>query len=364
MTLSQKQTESRPGFPLRQPENDSAAPAQDVADLYRHYRSYAFAVAYRMLGSAADAEDVVQELFAELSHKLPAALRNPKSYVARAAANRCLNLLNSARGRRERYIGDWLPEPVDETALGPEEAAVRGDTLSFAFLVMLDKLNPTERIVFVLREAFDYPYGEIAEMTEKSESAVRQIFSRTRRKLRSEGPPSITAESNGADFDKADAAEEAGRSDRGIGTSEVDGAYRTDKADKTDGTRAALLQAFAAAFAAYDVPGVLRLLGERPMLVADGGGERIRTIVRPMEGRKGVCALLTSRRLLRQAREWTPQIESVNGELQLVYREEGEARMILMPYTESGGPDGMRIDRIYMVIGPEKLGSIRSRSGE
>ncbi|NGZ74718.1 sigma-70 family RNA polymerase sigma factor [Saccharibacillus alkalitolerans] len=307
----------------RAPDIPGTEDSDDIGRLYRRYRKYAFAIAYRMLGSAADAEDIVQDVFAELSRRMPAMPDHPKSDIARSAVNRSLNLLNSARGRRERYVGDWLPEPVGEAALGPEESAVRGDALSFAYMVMLERLTPAERAVFVLREAFGFGYDEIAGMVGRSESALRQNLSRAKRKLKpAEGETRLAP---------------------------------IQAEEETAKERTELLRRFERAFAAYDIDGVLNLLGDRPVLTADGGGARIRTIVRPMEGRKGVCALLTSRRIFKEARSWAASVESVNGEPQLVYREGGEARMAIMPYTE---PDSALIDRIYVVIGPEKLGRI------
>src|SRR5271156_5507931 len=155
-----------------------------------------FSIAYRMTGSVSDAEDIVQEAFLRLTRSADdaqEAIVAPKAYLATITTRLAIDHLRSARVRRESYVGTWLPEPLlsngdADDAPGPAELAETSDSLSMAFLVLLESLSPPERAVFLLREVFGYPYPEIAEATGKSESACRQIFARARGRI-DEGRP-------------------------------------------------------------------------------------------------------------------------------------------------------------------------------
>ncbi|MEU9043013.1 MULTISPECIES: RNA polymerase sigma factor SigJ [unclassified Kitasatospora] len=152
------------------------------------YRPLLFSIAYGMTGSVGDAEDLVQDTFLGLTRadRAGTAVADPKAYLATTVTRLGINHLKSARVRRETYVGEWLPEPVvafAERPGGPAEHAELADTLSMAFLLMLEALSPVERAVFLLREAFGYGYPEVAEMTGKSEANCRQIFARARRHL-------------------------------------------------------------------------------------------------------------------------------------------------------------------------------------
>ncbi|HEY9413551.1 MAG TPA: sigma-70 family RNA polymerase sigma factor, partial [Pseudonocardia sp.] len=144
-----------------------------------------FGIAYRMLGSAVDAEDVVQDAFLRWSGADHAAINAPGAWLARTVTNLCLDLLTSARVRRERYVGPWLPEPVltEDGALGPLDRAQARESVSLAILTLLELLSPTERAVFVLREAFGYDHDSIAEIVGCSTANSRQLHSRARRRL-------------------------------------------------------------------------------------------------------------------------------------------------------------------------------------
>ncbi|MEU9384388.1 RNA polymerase sigma-70 factor [Streptomyces sp. NPDC048279] len=144
-----------------------------------------FGIAYRVLGSAAEAEDVVQETWVRWQNTDRSKVREPAAFLATTATHLAINLAQSARVRRESYIGPWLPEPVDTTH-DPQLGAERAEAVEMAVLLLLEKLNPVERTAYVLREAFDYPYARIAEMLETSESNARQLVSRARRHLAAE----------------------------------------------------------------------------------------------------------------------------------------------------------------------------------
>ncbi|WP_063563139.1 sigma-70 family RNA polymerase sigma factor [Paenibacillus sp. O199] len=299
--------------------NEPEVSSLEVGELYIRYKAYAFSIAYRMLGSVVEAEDIVQDCFAELQSKSLDDIRNTKSYIAKLIVNRSLNLLNSARNQRESYVGEWLPEPMSDGKMGniPEETVQQKEMISYAYLVMLEQLSPMERAVFVLREAFQYEYTEIADWLGKSESNCRQIFSRARRKLPDRLPP---MEQSSADY----AAKEQ------------------------------LLARFTTAFLNYDVSEMLELLAEQPVFTADGGG-RVHTVMRTMRVRKGVLALLTSRRVLTRLRkrDWVPTF--INGEQHLVLLENGQLSEVLCLELDSLGE---RIEGFYLVVNPDKLTSV------
>lgn len=299
----------------RLPGNDQQP---GMEELYLSYKPYAFSIAYRMLGKVADAEDAVQDCFAELQRRDRSGIVNIKAYLAKGVTNRCLNMLNSARTLRETYIGEWLPEPVSGPMEGPEAAAERKESLSYAFLVLLDRLSPAERAVFVLREAFQYEYESIAEMLDRSEGGCRQLFSRAKRRLQTE--------------------------------SSAQG-YVMNQHSSREG----LLNRFTAAFTAYDVAGMLRLLAEHSVLIADGGGEDVHTILRPMAGRKGVMALLTSRRVLRRLHQWEIAVDMINGEPQIIFKDQEEVKAVLCLNLSKSGEE---IQNLYLIMDPGKLGNV------
>ena len=164
---------------------------------YTEYRPLMFSIAYRMTGSVSDAEDIVQEAFLRAGKDggTDAEIESPKAYLATITTRLAIDHLRSARVRRESYVGTWLPEPLLSSAPGtpgaepdPAELAETSDSLSMAFLVLLESLAPAERAVFLLREVFGYDYSEIAGITGKTEAACRQTFARSRRRI-DEGRP-------------------------------------------------------------------------------------------------------------------------------------------------------------------------------
>jgi len=156
-----------------------------AAATFAAVRPRLFGIAYRMLGTVADAEDIVQDTWERWQRTDRSAVREPAAFLATAATRLAINQAQSARVKRETYIGPWLPEPVD-TSADPSLGAERGEALEFAVLVLLEKLTPTERAAYVLREAFDYPYGQIAEIIQGSEASARQLVSRARKHLAEE----------------------------------------------------------------------------------------------------------------------------------------------------------------------------------
>ena len=144
-------------------------------------RPMLFALAYRMLGSATEAEDVLQEAWIRASRA--SAVDNPEAWLTTVVTRLCLDVLGSARVRREEYVGPWLPEPIVSTDDGPEQAAELADSISLAFLVLLEELSPPERAAFLLREVFGFDYAEIGSMLDRSEAGCRQLVSRAHKRV-------------------------------------------------------------------------------------------------------------------------------------------------------------------------------------
>jgi RNA polymerase sigma-70 factor (TIGR02957 family) len=167
---------------------DEARVAQIAEDLdgaaaiFTSVRPRLFGIAYRMLSSATEAEDLVQEAWLRWQTCDRGAVVNPDAFLATVTTRLAINAVQSARVRRETYIGPWLPEPVD-TSADPYLGAERGEALEFAALLLMEKLSPNERAAYVLREAFDYPYAQIADILQSSEPAVRQLVSRARKHM-------------------------------------------------------------------------------------------------------------------------------------------------------------------------------------
>ena len=159
---------------------------------FETYRSYLFAIAYRMLGSAMDAEDMVQETYLRYQGTPPETITSLKAFLTTIISRLCVDQLHLARRKREQYLGPWLPEPIitagNLQVSSPEERVDREESISMAFLLLLEQLQPAERAVFLLREVFDYDYAEIATFLGKSEVTCRQWFSRAKKHLAEHRP--------------------------------------------------------------------------------------------------------------------------------------------------------------------------------
>jgi RNA polymerase sigma-70 factor (TIGR02957 family) len=226
---------------------------------YTEYRPLMFSIAYRMTGSVNDAEDIVQEAFlrAGKDGKAPAGQAgdadSPRAYLATITTRLAIDHLRSARVRRESYVGTWLPEPLIGTSEpGPAELAETSDSLSMAFLVLLESLAPAERAVFLLREVFGYDYGEISEITGKTEAACRQIFVRARRRI-DEGRPR----------------------------------YETSRAEGEE-----LTSLFLAAASGGDMTSLLERLAPDVLFYGDSGGMGEITFIAPVFGRDRVAEVV------------------------------------------------------------------------
>jgi RNA polymerase sigma-70 factor (TIGR02957 family) len=177
--------------------NDSttraAADLDEAARVFMSLRPRLFGIAYRMLSSASEAEDLVQDVWLRWQACDRGTVENPAAFLATTTTRMAINALQSARVRRETYVGPWLPEPVD-TSADPYLGAERGEALAFAALLLMEKLTPAERAAYVLREAFDYPYGQIADILQSTEPAVRQLVSRARKHVAGERKATVAPE--------------------------------------------------------------------------------------------------------------------------------------------------------------------------
>lgn len=162
---------------LARSEESTDGDLSEAAAVFTGVRPRLFGIAYRMLASVSEAEDIVQEVWLRWQGYDRSTVREPGAFLAKTTTRLCINEAQSARARRETYVGPWLPEPVD-TAADPLLGAVRGEALEFAILLLLEKLSPPQRAAYVLREAFDYPYDQIADIVQLSEANVRQLVSR------------------------------------------------------------------------------------------------------------------------------------------------------------------------------------------
>jgi RNA polymerase sigma-70 factor (TIGR02957 family) len=175
------------------PLNPEASEHDDGLLAFDEVRPRLFGIAYRMLGSAAEAEDIVQDVWLRWQATDRSVVENPPAFLATTTTRICINFAQSARSRRETYVGPWLPEPVD-TRSDPGLGAERGEALGFAVLLLLEKLTPTERAAYVLREAFDYSHREIADVLQIEEGNARQLVSRARKHIATQRRAPVSSE--------------------------------------------------------------------------------------------------------------------------------------------------------------------------
>ncbi|WIM93388.1 RNA polymerase sigma factor SigJ [Actinoplanes oblitus] len=267
-------------------------------------------VAYRMLGSLADAEDVVQETYARwyaMSAADQAAIGVPGAWLTKVASRICLDQLRSARVRRERYVGEWIPEPVPEPdGSDPADRITLDESVSMAFLVVLDAMTPAERVAFILHDVFRYSFAEVAEVAGRSPAACRQLASSARRRIAAAGPAVSPA---------------AGQ--------------------------ARVVRDFKRAWQAKDIEALLGLLDPGAVLVADGGG-LVTAALRPIEGGEQIARFAAG--LAERAPALRLLEGTVNGEPGLITQHDGVTTGVIAFEV-----DGDRIRRIWSVRNPEKL---------
>jgi RNA polymerase sigma-70 factor, ECF subfamily len=288
-------------------------PVTVTEDPFVAHRGLLFTVSYEMLGSAADAEDTVQETWLRwdaIGADARAAVRDPRAFLVRMATRKALDRLRSNARRREEYVGEWLPEPL-LTAPDVADDVELAESVSFAMLTVLETLTPTERAVFVLREVFDTPYREIAEAVGKSAATVRQIGHRAREHV----------------------------------------AARRPRMEVSPGEQQEVVARFLTAVTRGDLQGLLDVLAPEVVLVADGGGV-VEAVVNPVVGAKKVANLLRPFSRLAPEAEILPVL--LNGAVgaRIVGTSDGYDTALSFVVDEG------RIHRIYAVRNPAKLGRI------
>ncbi|WP_367324604.1 RNA polymerase sigma-70 factor [Streptomyces sp. HUAS ZL42] len=285
-----------------------------IADEFESHRPRLFGLAYRMLGSADEAEDTVQDAYLRFSGAVRTEIEHPGAWLAKVVTNLCLNRLTSARARREQYVGTWLPEPVvtSDGTLGPLESAEQRDAVSMAMLVLLERLTPTERAVYVLREAFGYGHREIAEALELSEANCRQLY---RRAVQRVGEPQSRFEPTPERWEE-------------------------------------LVASFVAAARDGDLAGLEKLLVADVTWSSDGGG-KVSAARRPVEGRDKVSRLVAGGAQRFAAGLVYTSIE-VNGETGLA----AWAGDTLVGIVAFEVRDGL-IAHVRVVVNPDKLDFVR-----
>jgi RNA polymerase sigma-70 factor, ECF subfamily len=287
----------------------------DRADTFEQHRSRLFGIAYRMLGSRADAEDVLQEAYLRW-HRAPVEeIRSSEAWLVTATTRLCIDRLRMVREARETYVGPWLPEPLLEDVAPPADTALDlASSLSMAFLVVLERLLPEERAAFLLHDVFDSDYAEIAQILGKSETACRQIVSRARKRIREKRP----------------------------------------RVQVTETARRALLDRFVTAVQTHDKEALLALFAQEATWTSDGGG-KARAALKVVRGRDRVVRFVLG--VLGQHMDkfsFTPT--TVNNEAGLALRAGGELFSVISART-----DGVRILDIYTVLNPDKLRLVRSQ---
>jgi RNA polymerase sigma-70 factor (ECF subfamily) len=281
----------------------------DGTDAFVAHRNLLFTVAYEMLGSAADAEDVLQETWLRWADVEHAEVREPRAYLVRITTRLALNRIRTLSRRRETYVGPWLPEPL-LTSPDVADDVELADSVSTAMLLVLETLTPTERAVFVLREVFDLPYDEIAAAVDKTAPAVRQIAHRARSHVEARRPREVV----------------------------------------TDQDRTAAVERFMAAVATGDLQGLMDVLSPDVVLITDGGGKK-KAALRPIHGVDKVLRFLTA--VMPDDGSASASATVVNGApgIRLLLGDELEAIATMRV-------DGGRVTALYLVRNPDKLGRV------
>lgn len=270
-------------------------------------------LAYRMTGSRAEAEDVVQDAWLRWQRADTAEVACPAAWLTTVTSRLALDRLTSARSRREAYVGPWLPEPV-ATDPDPADRAELAESLSLGFLAVLERLGPVERVVFLLADVFSVPFDEIARVVDRSPVACRQVASRARRRVRQDRP----------------------------------------RFHPTDAEARRVTEAFLGAVAVGDVEGVTALLAPDVVSVSDGGADH-HAARRPVVGPERVCRLLVNLTRRLPATDAVIVARDLNGQPGVVVEAEGRTLLALACSVVDG-----LVDRVWIVVNPEKTAALRS----
>lgn len=275
---------------------------------FEDHRKRLFSLAYRMLGTASDAEDLVQETYLRWQ-SVDEEVHNPRAYLTTVITRLAINQLGLARVQREQYIGQWLPEPVATEEADPSREVDRAESISMAFLVMLETLGPVERAVLLLRDVFDYEYDEISHMVGKSEANCRQLLRRARQHIAERKPR-----------------------------------FAVDRQQSLSMT-----QRFLAAISGGDPAQLFALLAEDAVLYTDGGG-KVAAAINPIYGADKIARFLTATTAKLDPAEISVQIQELNGQPGvIVSRSCGPDSVVILDVAND------RIQTVYIVRNPDKL---------
>lgn len=277
---------------------------------YKQFKPLLFSIGYRMLGSVAAAEDIVQETFLKVYQMDDQRIDNKKAYLCKIMTNRCLDVLKSAQNRREQYVGPWNPEPLlleIRHEFDPSEAVLEKEGLSIAYLRIMEHLAPDERAVLLLREVFHFSYLEISNIIEKKEENCRKIFSRAKQKISSIDGESLNYEKNRS-----------------------------------------LIDRFIQAFQMQNMDILLELISEKVTLYSDGGG-KVKAALRPIESQCNVLAFLYG--IIKKVPEdFYFELKEVNLQPAIVNYMDGKIHSIISFYISKN-----KINEMFLTINPEKL---------
>lgn len=287
---------------------------RETMDQFEGYRPLMFSIAYRMLGSVTEAEDILQDAYLRYRQMPAGSIASPRAFLSTVVTRLCLNHLQTARVQRESYLGPWLPEPLltEDDPDSPISQAERLESVSMAFLVLLERLTPVERAVFLLREVFDYPYPDIAEIVGKDEVSCRQILSRAKKFIAASRPrftPSTEQHQH-------------------------------------------LMQQFLGAVEEGDLDGLTHLLASDVTLSTDGGGKVRGAATRVVHGAEAVARFVIASLRFIQA-EFTTEITQVNGEPAILLRIEDHPFTVVSVTIVQ-----QHIVDIRVIANPDKLGHL------
>jgi len=287
-----------------------------MEELFETYRPYLFSIAYRMLGSALDAEDMVQETYIRAAAPPKEPIRSVKAYLTTIISRLCMDQLDLAHRKRELYVGPWLPEPIltatASEADDPEKHVEMEESISLAFLVLLEQFQPFERAVFLLREVFEYEFAEITAILGKSEAACRRSFSRSKQHLREQRP-------------RFPASRETHRQ---------------------------LLDGYVQAVETGEMTTLISMLSEDVTLWTDGGGKIKTAALHPISGRDAVARFSVGTQRFLPA-NYRMELAEVNGQPAVIIRIDGQAFSVITIDVEAD-----HIRTIRVLANPEKLAQV------
>ena len=282
----------------------------NLEQAYHDYRPLLFSIAYRLLGTVTEAEDIVQDVFTSLGTVNWNHIQHPKAFLCQSVSNRCLNLMKASVKKKERYVGNWLPEPfIHSTDNEPLMALENKEAVSYAYLVMLETLTPTERIIFVLKTSYAIAYDELAEITGKTEVNCRKIYSRARQKMKSQPAVETCPDSKGV-----------------------------------------MVQRFIEALHNGNITDLIQLMREDTIITTDGGG-KVRAATRQITSIQRIFAFFKGI-LAKEAFADEMILTQANGSPALMVKAEGRPKALwLLALT----PDASSISHVYGVLNPDKL---------